>query len=117
MLAQPGSTSPIVNQLENTVVSVVPPKLTIRAPGKAWRMRSGRVTGIQSPARNTSRKRLAASGRVGNRGASRTKAAGAEFHRVIPPLRSRLTRRSGSASSSPVATWTVPPAASIPNMS
>ena len=117
MLGQPGSTSPTGYQFDHTVASVAPPKAITRAPGKDRRTRSGRVTGIQSPESITRRSRLARSGTAGKSGARRTRAAGAESQRVIPPSRSRATRRSGSASSSLVATWTVPPTASSPKMS
>lgn len=50
MLGQKGAMVPTANQLDQTVASVAPPRASTCAPRKARRMRSGRVTGVRSPA-------------------------------------------------------------------
>jgi len=57
MLRQDGSTAPMGWQIDQIDASVAPPRLITCAPGARRRMRSGRVTAIQSPLTDEAQRR------------------------------------------------------------
>src|SRR5689334_12429118 len=81
MLVQDGGTSEIGYRMDQMEASVAPPRLITRAPGTRRRISPGRVTGIQSPERRTSR---SVSGSGAPEETRRSIRAGAESQTVTP---------------------------------
>lgn len=118
MLGRSGSTVPIGCSTDQIDASVAPPRLITSAFGATARIRSGRLTGIQSPLSMT--RRSPATSTAGLPAACTSSIsirAGTEFHTVTWWSASSRAQRTGSRSSPGPARTSAAPAARVPKMS
>jgi hypothetical protein len=116
MLVHSGHCSSIGKQIDQMDPSVAPPRLITRAFGATALIRSGRLTGIQSPLSNTARSE---GSRTPTDSASSTAScmiAGTEFHTVTPCSPTSSSHAAGLVCAGAGRT-SVAPATTVPNRS